>query len=138
MKSARALVRALDGCELRAIDRLAFLPAALEVIETPASPIGRAITLVLIGLFCIALTWASLGEVDIIVSAPGKIVPSGRTKVVQPFESGIVHAIYVQDGQTVKAGDVLVELDPTISGAELRHLQSDLIAAQLDIARLHA
>jgi len=57
---------------------------------------------------------------------------------VQPFETGVVCGIHVSDGQTVKAGDVLIELDPTINDAELRHLQSDLVAAQLDVARLHA
>ena len=56
-------------------------------------------------------------------SATGKIVPSGRTKVIQPFETGVVRAIRVQDGQAVKAGDVLIELDPTVNAAERDHLQ---------------
>ena len=71
-------------------------------------------------------------------TAPGKIIPSGRTKVIQPFETGVVRAIHVRDGQSVRAGDVLIELDPTMSEAELGHLKSDLIAAQLDVARLRA
>jgi hemolysin D len=123
---------------LRPVDGMAFLPAALEIVETPPSPIGRAIALTVIAAFCAALAWASLGKVDMIASAPGKIIPSGRSKIVQPFDTGVVRAIHVQDGQTVKAGDVLIELDPTISDAELRHLQSDLVMAQLDVARLRA
>jgi hemolysin D len=79
-----------------------------------------------------------LGEVDIVVSAPGKILPSGRTKVIQPFETGVVRAIHVQDGQKVAAGDVLIELDPTLSNADRQHLESDLMAARLDVARLTA
>ena len=71
-------------------------------------------------------------------SAPGKIVPSGRTKVIQPFETGVVRAIHVHDGQAVKAGDVLIELDPTMNAAERDHLRSDLLAEQLNVARLHA
>src|SRR3974390_1155685 len=117
---------------------LAFLPAALEIVETPPSPIGRAIGLTLIALFCFALGWATFGSVDIVASAKGKIIPSGRTKVIQPFETGVVRAIHVRDGQTVKTGDVLIELDPTMTEAERDHLKSDLIAAKLDIARLHA
>jgi hemolysin D len=117
---------------------LAFLPAALEIVETPPSPIGRAIALTIIALFCLALAWASLGEVDIIASAPGKIIPSGRTKVIQPFETGVVRAIHVRDGQSVKAGEVLIELDPTMNEAERNHLRSDLVSAQLDVARLRA
>jgi membrane fusion protein, hemolysin D len=68
----------------------------------------------------LALAWASLGEVDIIAAASGKIIPSGRTKVIQPFETGVVRAIHVRDGQSVKAGQVLIELRPRIySGAVL-------------------
>jgi hemolysin D len=117
---------------------LAFLPAALEIVETPPSPIGRAIGLTIVALFCLALAWASLGEVDIIASAPGRIIPSGRTKVIQPFETGVVRAIHVRDGQSVKAGEVLIELDPTMNQAERNHLRSDLVSARLDVARLRA
>ena len=48
----------------------------------------------------LALAWACLGTVDIVATAPGKIIPSGRTKVIQPFETGVVRAIHVRDGQT--------------------------------------
>src|SRR4030088_3290971 len=96
-------------------DELAFLPAALEIVETPPSPTGRAISASIAAVFCIALIWASIGRVDIIATATGKVVPRGRTKVIQPFETAVVRAIHVRDGQRVKAGDVLVELDPTVS-----------------------
>jgi len=119
-------------------DDIAFLPAALEIVEAPPSPIGRAIAATIMAVFCVALAWACLGTVDIVAIAPGKIVPSGRTKVVQPFETGVVRAIHVHDGQSVKTGDVLIELDPTMNGAELGHLKSDLLRAQLDAARLRA
>jgi hemolysin D len=117
---------------------LAFLPAALEIVETPPSPIGRATALTIVTLFALALAWACWASIDIIATAPGKIVPSGRSKVVQPFETGIVRAIHVQDGQSVKAGDLLIELDPTISHADQEHSRNDLLAAELDIARLQA
>ena len=136
-ESARALVRAERPLARRGAE-LEFLPAALEIVETPASPVGRAVGGTIILFFVAALAWATLGQVDIIATAPGKIVPSGRSKVVQPFETGVVRAIHVQDGQAVKAGDVLVELDPTISDAERDRLASDLLAARLDVARLTA
>src|ERR1700724_3637669 len=91
-------------------EELAFLPAALEIVETPPSPIGRAIGAMLVLLFCAALLWSWWGTIDIVASAPGKVVPSGRTKVIQPFETGVVRAIRVDDAQAVKAGDVLIEL----------------------------
>ena len=119
-------------------EELAFLPAALEIVETPPSPIGRTIGATIILLFCAALVWAWWGTIDIVASATGKIVPSGRTKVIQPFETGVVRSIRVQDGQAVKAGDVLIELDPTVNAAERDHLHNDLLAEQLNIARLRA
>ena len=117
-------------------EELAFLPAALEIVETPPSPIRRMIGATIILLFCAALAWAWWGTIDIVASATGKIVPSGRTKVIQPFETGVVRSIRVQDGQPVKAGDVLIELDPTVNAAERDHLHDDLLAEQLNTARL--
>jgi len=145
MKSAKAAIEAkkkvfsFPGARDRGEKHeLAFLPAALEIVETPPSPIGRSIGATIIALFCLALIWASFGHVDIVASAPGKIVPSGRVKLIQPFETGVVRAIHIHDGQSVKAGDVLIELDPTMTTAEGEHIKNDLVAAQLDIARLRA
>jgi hemolysin D len=119
-------------------EELAFLPAALEIVETPPSPVGRAIGFTLILMFSAALGWAWYGTIDIVASATGKIMPSSRTKVIQPFETGVVRAILVQDGQAVKAGEVLIELDPTANAADRDRLQSDLLAERLNIARLRA
>src|SRR5271167_2960932 len=138
MKAEMKVVPFPKGPKPRDREELAFLPAALEIVETPPSPIGRAIGVTIIMLFCAALVWAWWGTIDIVATATGKIVPSGRTKVVQPFETGVVRAIHVQDGQSVKAGDVLIELDPTMNAAEREHIQSDLVATRLDIARLRA
>jgi hemolysin D len=135
---ARRRVRAMRRSSGRRANELAFLPAALEIAETPPSPVGRAIGATIILLFCVAVTWAWAGTIDIVAATTGKIVPSGRTKVIQPFETGVVRSIRVQDGQAVKAGDVLIELDPTVNAAERDHLHNDLLAEQLNIARLHA
>ena len=115
-----------------------FLPAALEILETPASPAGRAVAGTIMLFALIALAWATFSQIDIITTAQGKVVPTGRTKQIQPFETGVVHAIHVQDGQSVRAGEVLVELDPTINAAERDKAFKDLIAARLDVARIRA
>jgi hemolysin D len=138
MISAKKIIAFPQRQVRRSTHELAFLPAALEIVETPPSPTGRAIGATVIALFIAALVWAFVGSVDIVATAPGKIIPSGRSKVIQSFETGVVRAIRVRDGQTVKAGDVLIELDPTMNAAELEHLKSDLIAAELDVARLRA
>jgi len=116
----------------------AFLPAALEIVETPPSPTGRAIGVTIIAVFCCAIGWATFGHVDILSSASGKVVPTGQVKLIQPFETGVIRAIDVRDGQRVKAGELLIELDPTMSAAEEQHIRNDLVAAELDIARLEA
>src|SRR5437667_7597945 len=109
MKSEAKVVRFPAAPKPREREELAFLPAALEIVETPPSPIGRAIGATIIILFSFALIWACLGTIDIVASAQGKIVPGGRSKVVQPFETGVIRAIHVHDGQAVKTGDVLIE-----------------------------
>src|SRR6516225_6372019 len=138
MKFAEAPTAFIRAPKRRSRDEQAFLPAALEIVETPVTPYADAIIATIIALFCIALAWASFGTVDIVATASGKIIPSGRTKVIQPFETGVVRVIHVRDGQAVKAGDVLIELDPTINQAELKHFQSDLMSTELDVARLSA
>jgi hemolysin D len=117
---------------------LEFLPAALEVLETPASPVGRAVAAIVILFFIFATAWAIFGRIDIIATASGKIVPTGRTKTIQPLESGIVTAIRVQDGDHVSAGQILIELDPTVARAERERSAHDLMVARLDDARLSA
>ncbi|MGJ4950072.1 HlyD family type I secretion periplasmic adaptor subunit [Bradyrhizobium sp. HKCCYLS20291] len=126
---------ALDA-RRRRNDAREFLPAALEIVETPASPVGRAVAGSIMLFFAIAIGWSIVGQVDIIASAQGKIVPTGRTKTIQPLEAGVVAAIHVQDGDKVHAGDVLVELDRTVTQAERRRVAQGLMQARLDVARL--
>ena len=131
---------ALEPVKIRPCHRLEleFLPAALEIIETPPSPVGRLGGYLLMAVFASALVWASVGRVDVVTVAKGKIIPTGNTKVVQPFETGVVSAIHVHDGQVVKAGEPLIDLDPTMNKAEVAHVRGDLLAARVDIARLTA
>jgi hemolysin D len=115
---------------------LEFLPAALEVVETPASPTGRALGAALIAFFVIGVIWATFGHIDIVATAQGKIVPVGRVKTIQPLETGMVTAIHVRDGHQVQEGQVLIEFDRTASTAERNRIRHDLMRAQLDFARL--
>jgi hemolysin D len=115
-----------------------FLPAALEVVERPVSPTARITAWLLLGLLAVALLWLVLGRVDVIASAPGKLVPADDVKLIQPGAAGIVHAILVRDGQRVRAGQPLVELDPTVSDADTAQASKALETAVLDAARLRA
>ncbi len=119
-------------------EELEFLPAALEVLETPPHPAGRSIALVICAVFVFALAWAMIGEIDTVAVAEGKIVPTGRVKLVQPLETGIVRKILVEDGQFVKEGDELVKLDPTEADANLDTLRYELMKERLDAANASA
>src|SRR5262245_43656674 len=91
-----------------------FLPAVLEIQHAPPSPIGRAILWVILAVVSSGVLLATFGWIDILATAQGKIIPSGYSKVIQPYEAGVI-AIYVMDGHVVKKGDVLIDLDPTLT-----------------------
>jgi hemolysin D len=115
-----------------------FLPAVLEIQQAPPSPIGRAILWTIMAVFASAVLWANLGWIDIVATAQGKIIPSGYSKVIQPYEAGVIAAIHVQNGQLVKRGDVLIELDPTLNRADHDRASNEYRAAKVDAARLRA
>ncbi len=117
---------------------LQFLPAALEIQETPPSPIGRAITWSIVILFTIAILWACFGKVDIVATAQGKVIPSDRTKIIQPLEIGSVSVIHVREGQSVKKGDPLIDLDTTGTQADATRLGNEYSTAQAELARATA
>ncbi|HCF9255143.1 TPA: HlyD family type I secretion periplasmic adaptor subunit [Pseudomonas aeruginosa] len=115
-----------------------FLPAALALQEAPVHPAPRIIQWAIMAFAALTLLWACVGEIDVVATASGKIVPSGKSKVIQPSEVAVVKAIHVYDGQQVKAGDLLVELDTSMTSADVQRLGNDLLAAQVDSARAQA
>lgn len=112
-----------------------FLPAALSLQETPISPMPRMAMWMLFSFALLALLWAVFGRIDVVATAHGKIVPNERTKVIQYSEMATVKAILVSDGQLVKKGDILIELDSTVAQADRDRVKSDLDAARLQVAR---
>lgn len=108
----------------RTRDQLAFLPAALEVAETPVSATPRYLGLSLIVLVVGLVAWSFFGRIDMVATAQGQITPAGQVKAVQSLSPGLVAKIHVGNGDLVNAGDVLVTLDPseeTLSQAEAAH-----------------
>jgi len=130
----------------RLADEAAFLPAALSLQVTPPHPAPRRVYWAIISLFTIVLLWACFGQVDIVAVAPGRIVVSDGTKLIQPLEASVVKAIRVQDGDKVKAGQVLIELDPTTAQADNSRVTQEragalaeawITQAQLDALTVH-
>jgi hemolysin D len=122
----------------RGVTEMEFLPAALEVQEKPPSPLGRITMWTVVALIVIAFVWSVVGRIEIVAVAPGKIIPSGQVKVIQAANIGRVKAIHVADGDAVRAGQALIELDPTLAEADRERLQSDWIAGTLELARWRA
>ncbi len=112
-----------------------FLPAALEILETPLSPVGRVMNLTICSFVAAAVAWSCVGRVDIIATAQGKVQPVGRTKVIQPMETGKVLAVLVENGRRVRAGDSLVTLDPGENLADEAGAMASLQSARAEVAR---
>ena len=115
-----------------------FLPAILEVTETPPSPTGRLVMWTILILIVVALTWSFIGHINEVAVAAGKVIPSGQIKTIQVKNKGIIKEINVEEGQVVQEGDVLVVLDPTTTSADYDSLRKRAAYYKLDIQRLTA
>jgi hemolysin D len=119
----------------RLADEAAFLPAALALQHTPVHPAPRRALVVICALFAIALLWSIFGHIDIVAVAQGRIVVSERTKTIQPLEASVVSKVLVKDGDAVRAGQVLVELDATTATADRTSLAEQLKSAEAQAKR---
>lgn len=115
-----------------------FLPAALEILETPPSPVSSALIKLICGMVVAALAWSYFGHLDIIAEAKGKIQPVGRIKIIQPLETGKVQALKVASGQHVSAGDVLVQLENAEAVADETAMSDSVAAWRGEVARRKA
>ena len=120
------------------VEEADFLPAALEILEKPSSPIGRWMIRLIIAFFTIALLWSYFGKVDEVATAQGKVTPLGDIKVIQSAQLGVVRNILVSNGQRVKAGENLIELDTTITLADTERARRELQVAYVSKARYEA
>jgi hemolysin D len=112
-----------------------FLPAALEILETPPPPLPIALIATISAFALAALVWSYFGRLDVHATALGKIEPAGYAKVIEPLDQGKISAIHVEKGQTVKAGDLLLELDPAEANADAMSARDALNASLAEIAR---
>ena len=119
----------------RLADEAAFLPAALSLQETPVHPAPRRAITVICALFAIALLWSIVGRIDIVAVAQGRVVVSERTKTIQPLEASVVSKVLVRDGDAVKAGQVLIELDATTASADHANVGEQIKAADAELRR---
>lgn len=117
---------------MRSKTLLEFLPAALEIQETPPSLGARLILWAIMGFLAAAVVWACVSEVDVVAVAQGKTVPGSRVKIIQPLEAGTVRRILVREGDRVAEGQALVELDDTAVSADREQLRSQQLSLELE------
>lgn len=95
----------------RTAEEQAFLPAHLELTDTPVSAAPKWAARFIMAFALLALLWSWFGKIDIVAAASGKTVSGGRSKTIQPLETVVVKAVHVRDGQHVKQGETLAELE---------------------------
>lgn len=117
-------------------DAAEFSPGLLAIQESPMPKLPRLIFYIVAVLFTILLAWTIFAKVDVVAVAEGKLVPVSYTKIVQPAEAGVVAEILVKEGDQVQAGQVLIRLDPTMTGADSRSLASELTLKRLTLRRV--
>ncbi|WP_129791487.1 HlyD family type I secretion periplasmic adaptor subunit [Sphingosinicella sp. CPCC 101087] len=93
---------------------------------------------VVTGFVLIFFIWAYFAEIERTVRGMGRVIPSSQLQVVSNLEGGIVEAILVRQGQLVRAGDPLIRLDETQTGADFGSGEATLSALAAKIARLQA
>ncbi|MEO0644479.1 MAG: hypothetical protein AAFY47_13870, partial [Pseudomonadota bacterium] len=116
-------------------DEHEFLPAALEIMDKPPSPGLKWLMRLIWALLVLALLWSIFGRIDVVATAAGKTVPGENVKLVQPIEIGAVREIHVKNGEFVKAGELLIELDPTLASADEAQSLQSLLSARILQAR---
>ena len=115
-----------------------FKPLLIEIEDKPLNPLGRIILYLVLAIMVFATAWLILAKVDVVVSAQGKVIPSGEIKILKPLESGVVSKIFVKESDKVKKGDILIQIDPTVTDASLSSKQDDLVVINSDIVLLEA
>lgn len=115
-----------------------FKPLLIEIEDKPLNPLGRIILYLVLAIMIFGTAWLILAKVDVVVSAQGKVIPSGEIKILKPLESGVVSKIFVKESDRVKKGDILIQIDPTVTDASLSSKQDDLAVINSDIALLYA
>ncbi|MBB3979150.1 HlyD family secretion protein [Rhizobium azooxidifex] len=115
-----------------------FQSDAVELEERVPPRIARLTLYGITALIAAAIAWASLSEIDEVVVAPGKLITTKPTIVVQPIETSIVRTVDVAQGDTVRAGQVLATFDPTFSQADVDLQRAKFAALDAQLNRLSA
>lgn len=109
-----------------------------SIAKSQPEPLPGTVLRVLGLATAVLFAWLCIGEVDVIAQAPGRLVPATLLKSVQAAEPGEVRKVFVKEGDHVKKGQPLLELDTTQVAAELAALSSEAAALDLRVRRIRA
>ncbi|OGT02396.1 MAG: secretion protein HylD [Gallionellales bacterium RBG_16_57_15] len=124
--------------QLTGVDPLDFSPGLLRIQAQPPTPFARTLLYSLLTLLALLLIWAVFGKLDVVASAEGKLIPQSYIKIVQPSEQGVIRDILVNEGDLVKAGQVLMRMDTTLSETDVATLETDAHSKHLTLRRIDA
>ena len=115
-----------------------FHPLIVEIEDRAINPVGRAILWIVLAVITFGILWLFFAKIDIVVSARGKVIPTGEIKVLQPIETGVISKINIKEGDYVTKGQILMQIDPTVSETSLEVKQKDLDVLNLQVKRIEA
>ena len=115
-----------------------FSPPLLRIQEKPPAPLAGWMLRLLVALLAGLSLWAVFGRLDIVAVTDGKLVPATYLKIVQPAEQGIVKEILVKEGEAVKEGQVLIRMDPALTGADVKSVQAEFYNKRIALRRIDA
>jgi len=119
-------------------DKHEFKPLLVEIEDRPINPLGRILLWTIITFMVLGSIWLYVGKIDIVVTARGKIIPFGDVKILQPIETGVISKILIKEGEFVLKGQVLIEIDPSVTETNLDSKKKNLEHLEIEIARLMA
>ena len=119
-------------------DKHSFKPLLIEIEDRPASPVGHFILWAVVGVFFIGVIWLSVSEIDVVVTARGKLVPSGNIKTVQSTYNGNIVDILVKEGDRVDKGQLLIRTDTSILDTQMNAKRETIKELNVKMKRLTA
>lgn len=115
-----------------------FHPLNVEIEDRPINPLGRAILWIIISIITFGILWLFFAKIDVVVSARGQVIPTGEIKILQPIETGVISSINIKEGDYIKKGQVLMQIDPSVTETSLDVKEKDFLIFDFQIKRIEA
>ncbi len=119
-------------------DKNRFKPHLAEIEDNPVSPLGRKILWTIVLFMIVAVIWLFIGKTDVVVSARAEVIPIGNVKVLQSLSGGAIKKIYIKEGDAIKKGDPLIEIDPSVEESNIGSKKANAALLSLEVQKLQS